>query len=417
MNNLAHDTHTPWWTPLGLQPVRDGGPLNPVMRELVTWLIHQGYATTTMHNIIRAAGRVGDWMTRDKLTLDDLTTETLPTLVTRDNHSYPAHRVANESTSAVHRFLLATGRLAAPTRATPTASSRSAHGYLDDWCATLADAGYGRSWLHKARVWVTPFLRSVEDDAGSVNWRSIDARLVNDYVLDFSTRCSTSSTQCVAALLRSLLRWAADQGHTATDISQIVLSVRRQSSRMPDPIDDDQIARLKDSIDPSTLLGARDLAIIVMLSRLGLRIGEMAGLTLDDVSWRTSSLQVTGKNGRRLTLPVPVDVGEALVSYLTVRHAEDGERHVFVRALAPLTAISPAAIGTVVSTRARQAGLDGIHAHRLRHTAAAMILFGGGDLEEVRQLLGHAGQATSLSYARLDHQRLHPLVCEWGTLP
>lgn len=404
-----------WWAGLGLRPMRDGGALKGLMGELLNWLVAQGYARTTIHNIVRAALRLGEWMDRDGLNLSDLGPESVAALVGADNAAHPSHRVSNESASAVGRFLQSTGRVAVAVDVPePVSAARSC---LEAWCASLVDAGYGASWIDKARTWVGPFLDLLDDGDGVLHWQRVDAQLTNDYVLNFSARYSSSSSQCLAALLRALLSWAAVEGLTAEQSCEAVLSVRRSPSRLPMGIPGGQVETLRDSIDTSVPRGKRDLAIIVLLVRLGVRVGEVAGLTLEDIDWHEPSLRVVGKGKRTLVLPMPVDVGETLVDYLRVRLAEPGERHVFVRHLAPLRAMSSPAISYVVSTRAKTAGLEGIYAHRLRHTAAVGVLSGGGDLEAVRQFLGHAAPASSLSYARLDYEPLRQLAPVWGALP
>ncbi|MGC2978034.1 tyrosine-type recombinase/integrase [Brevibacterium sp. FAM 25378] len=384
------------------------------MRELIVWLSDQGYALTTSHNIVRAALRLGEWMGRDSIAITDLQLQTIPTLVQADNTAHPSHKVANESTAAVERFLRTTQHLS-PAQDPETRGN--AQICLSQWCSELRSIGFGHSWIGKAKAWAGPFLDLIEDDNGVLDWGVANAELINDYVLDFSHHYSSSATQCLAALLRSLLSWAAINGHATVDKSALVLSVHRSPARLPQGLPADQVATLIASIDSSTPVDKRDLAIIVMLTRLGVRVGEIAQLTLDDIDWHQPALQVIGKNGRVLVLPMPTDVGDTLVQYLRVRHAKSGVRHVFIRSLAPVTALGRSGISNVVTARAKAAGLTGVYAHRLRHTLAAGILASGGDLESIRQLLGHADSAQSLSYARLDAEPLRALAPVWGRLP
>lgn len=174
---------------------------------------------------------------------------------------------------------------------------------------------------------------------------------------------------------------------------------------------------MRDAVDLDSPMGRRDLAIIVMLARLGIRTGEAADLTLDHIDWREPSLRVVGKGGRVLVLPLPVDVGQTLVDYLRVRQADPGERALFVRSMPPLRALESAGISEVVSKHARRAGLDGVYAHRLRHTAACQVLAGGGTIRQVQELLGHANLASSMTYARTDTESLRVLAPSWGRLP
>lgn len=403
-----------WWTGLGIHPRRNGGALEPLLTEFVDWLSAQGYALTTTHNIVRAALRLGEWMNRDHITIADLEPDTIAALIRADNTAHPSHRVANESTAAVERFLRATQRLSPTLGPEPCGGAQTC---LTQWCTELRTIGYGHSWIEKARNWAGGFLDLIENDHGSLDWDLADAEVVNDYILDFSRHYSSSATQCLTALLRALLSWAALNGHATTDKSGLVLSVYRSPARLPKGLPADQVATLIDSIDSNAPVDKRDLAIVVMLTRLGVRVGEVARLSLDDIDWHQASLRMVGKNGRVLVLPMPTDVGDTLVEYLRVRHAQHGERHVFVRSLAPLTAMGRTAISNVVTARAKAASLTGVYAHRLRHTLAAGILAGGGDLESIRQLLGHADSAQSLSYARLDAEPLRTLAPAWGRLP
>jgi integrase len=152
---------------------------------------------------------------------------------------------------------------------------------------------------------------------------------------------------------------------------------------------------------------------LVMLSRLGLRAGELAALTLEDVDWRAGEIDVPGKGGRRERLPLPADVGQALVGYLRRGRPETADRHVFVRFCAPRTGLSPGGVSAVVHAAGDRAGIAVTGAHQLRHTAAAELLRGGAPLSEISQLLRHCRPATTAIYAKVDRSALRPLAPHW----
>ena len=112
-----------------------------------------------------------------------------------------------------------------------------------------------------------------------------------------------------------------------------------------------------------------------------------------------------------------VSKGETLVDYLRVRRCDPAERSLFVRSLPPLQALHRTGVTEVVSKHARLAGLQGVYAHRLRHTAACQVLAGGGNIRQVQELLGHASLASSMTYARVDTESLRGLAPSWGRLP
>jgi integrase/recombinase XerD len=90
------------------------------------------------------------------------------------------------------------------------------------------------------------------------------------------------------------------------------------------------------SCDRSRLVGRRDFAMIILVVRLGLGAGEVAPVELDDLRWGTGELVVRGKGGRRDTLPLPVDVGQALADHLCLRGPAGGEdRRAFLTSKPP----------------------------------------------------------------------------------
>ncbi|EQD46326.1 integrase/recombinase, partial [mine drainage metagenome] len=123
--------------------------------------------------------------------------------------------------------------------------------------------------------------------------------------------------------------------------------------------------------------------------RLGMRAGEVASLSFGDLNWRTGIVTVAGKRGRVDELPLPVDVGEALVAYLRQgRPTGTGHRRVFLSIDAPHVPIKAAAVTAMVGRALRSAGIAGSGAaHRLRHTAAMGVIAAGGGLLEAGQLL------------------------------
>jgi integrase/recombinase XerD len=123
---------------------------------------------------------------------------------------------------------------------------------------------------------------------------------------------------------------------------------------------------------------------------------------------------VRGKANRHDPLPLPSDVGAAIVDYL--RHARPVtalDRTVFVRAQAPYRALTSMGVTTIVSIVGCRCGLGPIHAHRLRHTAATSMLAAGGSLPEIGQVLRHRRVSTTAIYAKVDSEPLRALVRPW----
>jgi site-specific recombinase XerD len=164
----------------------------------------------------------------------------------------------------------------------------------------------------------------------------------------------------------------------------------------------------------STRNGRRDIAILTMLVRLGMRAGEVAALGLDDIDWRAGEIVVRGKGKCTERLPLPTDVGEAVAAYLHHSRPTSAQgRTVFVRIKAPHRALSSQGVSQVVAAAARRAGLGRVHAHRLRHTAATQMLRTGASLPEIGQLLRHRRALTTAIYAKVDREALRTIARPW----
>jgi integrase/recombinase XerD len=161
-------------------------------------------------------------------------------------------------------------------------------------------------------------------------------------------------------------------------------------------------------------LGSVTITTLLVLSRLGLRNGEVARLELGDVDWQVGQILVRGKGNRHEALPLPVDVGQALVDYLQYgRLRPAGCRQLFVINRAPYTGPTISGVCSVVVAAGDRAGVTRISPHRQRHTVASDLLTRGAALVEVGQLLRHRAQSTTAIYAKLDYRSLGVLARPW----
>src|SRR6266567_2542835 len=217
---------------------------------------------------------------------------------------------------------------------------------------------------------VRPFLVGrAEAKDGGVDLGHLTAGAVAAFVVTQSRQRPKSVKRMVTAL-RSLLGFLHAEGLIGQPLA-VPSPAGWTQSGLPKALDGDQVTALLASCDPATRTGRRDLAILTLLARLGLRAGEVAALRLDDIDWRRGEITVRGKGNRHDRLPLPADAGQRIVAYL-----QDGRpgaaqgRAVFVRAPAPYRALTSNAVTTVVACAGRRAGLGVIGAHRLRRCAS-----------------------------------------------
>jgi integrase len=178
-------------------------------------------------------------------------------------------------------------------------------------------------------------------------------------------------------------------------------------------LDRDSIARLLRSCDPCSRAGRRDRAVLTLLSRLGLRAGEVRALRLEDIDWRAGEITIRGKGSREEQLPLPVDVGEALADWLRDGRPRCEHQLVFTLVRAPDTGLSTTGIAGIVHAACKRAGLPKTGPHRLRHTAATEMLRAGASLSDVGQVLRHRDADTTAIYAKVDRHALAALIQPW----
>jgi site-specific recombinase XerD len=235
------------------------------------------------------------------------------------------------------------------------------------------------------------------------------------YLVECCSRLSTAgSAKREAADLRSLLRFLYLKGITATDLGTAMPPVAGwRDTRLPATMAASDVTALLDSCDRSRPSGLRDLAILALLGRLGLRSGEVAALQLGDIDWRAGEVVVRGKARCQDRLPLTVEAGEAIAGYLTDGRPRSRCPNVILTLYAPYRGIHPSSITRVVYRACQRAGLPRVGGHRLRHALASEMLRQGSDLVEISQVLRHRDLATTSVYAKVDRAALRAVARPW----
>jgi site-specific recombinase XerD len=220
----------------------------------------------------------------------------------------------------------------------------------------------------------------------------------------------------VVTALRSFLRFLQLRGQIKTDLAAAISGVAHwRMSNIPKYLSPEQVEKLLRSCDRNTLSGQRDYAILLLLARLGLRGGEVLTMTLDDVDWDHGEIVVRGRRRRLDRLPLPKDVGMALVHYLKHGRPVCTTRRLFIRLKAPRRGLRQSAICCVIRRALKRAGLNPTFkgAHLMRHSLATGMLRRGASLREIGQLLRHVEPTTTQIYAKVDIQALRRIALPW----
>src|SRR5262249_10145802 len=166
-----------------------------------------------------------------------------------------------------------------------------------------------------------------------------------------------------------------------------------------------------------TAIGRRNYAILLLLSRLGIRALEAAQLQIDDVDWRTGCIVIrAGKNHRERNLPLSEDVGQAILDYLQNGRPQTDSRNIFLEHTAPFHPLkTSSAITKAIKRLLKKTGIErrSAGAHLFRHTAASRMVCRGASFKEVADVLGHQSLQTTSIYAKLDLAALSQVALPW----
>lgn len=218
--------------------------------------------------------------------------------------------------------------------------------------------------------------------------------------------------------LRSLFRFLFWSGKTKRDLAASLPRVASPpSSLLPRSLQPEEIELLIDAARSEDAVGRRNYAMMLLLARLGLRAVEVIAVQLDDIDWRAGTILIRGKGKRHDRMPLPKDVGKAIVDY--IRHGRRGSsRTLFVSSKVPFPPFVDATILNVVLREAlERTGLEPpqkyIGSHLMRHSLATNMLRKGASLDEIGDVLRHRSRAVTSIYARHNVEELRSIAQPW----
>jgi len=391
--------------------VRVSGPLAPFASGFAEELARLGFTTNSACQQLGLAAHLSRWMAGEGLAAGALDEVIIERFCSARRAAGYTNQLTPRALAHLLGYLRARG-VVAPVRVPgpvgpvdELVEQFRVHLTLESGLVEDVVAGY----VHVVR----PFIERVVGP-DPIGLERLDGPAVIAFVVEHVPGLSPKVASLTVTAMRSLLRYLHLEGRIERPLADVVPSVcSPRLAALPRRLEPDQVRALLAACDPGSVVGRRDLAIVTLLARLGLRACEVAGLSLDDIDWRCGEIVVHGK-GRAERLPLPGDVGQAIAGYLRDgRPASAQDRAVFVRVKAPHRRLCSSRVSGIVADAARRAGLGRVHAHRLRHTAASEILRAGGSLLEVGQVLGHRHFATTAIYAKVDRQRLREIARPW----
>lgn len=388
--------------------------IGPYIDGFTTHLEHAGYCASVICDCLCAATHLAFWMQGEGIAVSELRESALTSFAGHfpcscfSRNPGQGARVIGK-TRHLLEYLRESGVVASEDESQPASDQLE-----------LAD-GFVH-WLRVHRglrdLTISGYRRVVVDLLAEVgnNPSQFQVRNLRAFVLDRAKRHRSPPKTLVAAV-RMFLRYLIAEGKCAPGLDDGIPSVAQwRLSSLPRYVSASDVERIVQGCDVATPVGCRDRAVVLLVARLGLRAGDVARLRVADIDWDHASLLVAGKERRAAWLPLPQDVGDALLRYLERARPPVQVDQVFIRSRAPLRPLGGAdAICAIIARAIRRAGVQAPSqgAHLLRHSLATNMLGQGSTLQEIGTVLRHRSVETTASYAKVDVHALQSVAQPW----
>ena len=390
------------------------GPLSEHLDAYATAVAEQGYTHDSIRQQIVAIADFSRWLKQKQIDVRAVDSKVVDRFLRLRRRQQRVRRGDPKTLARLLAMLRQRGVV--KQRQQPVADNARARIINEFRCYLLQERGLSPSTLLNYVPVAEQFLAERFHNRAP-NLAMLRASHVTGFVLRHARQLSPVRAGLMVTALRSFFRYLRHRGAITTDLAGCVPTVPNWSlSTLPRFLPAATVERILEHCDRTTAVGRRNHAILLLLARLGVRAGEVVGLSLDDIDWSTGQITIRGKGWKSAQLPLANDVGAAIATYLRHDRPRSATRRVFLRHRAPLVGFgNSSTISSLVRRALKHAGVESAHtgAHVLRHSLATSLLRQGGSLDEIGELLRHQSPNTTAIYAKVDVTALHTLALPW----
>jgi len=389
--------------------------LAPFLEEAAGRYREWGYFYKYAQQGLRFMADFGDWLQKNWIAIDRVTEAQIQRFLDQFVPQAPADFVRRrEKVRAAVHFVLTLIREKHPLLRVSTPAQFVTDLYVEH---LRANRGLVEGTIAHHQQCLEGFLTACFGK-GAVRLEEITAARVHAYIETIPRTISNSRRRRVCSALRGYFRFLQLQGYPTEYLQRIVPQIPTPRAALsPRILTRAEVEQLLSALDRTKPVGKRDYAAILCMIDLGMRVGDVARLSLDDIDWRAGTVSVANhKRGRPYRLPLPKRLGQALADYLTEGRPPSEHREIFVRHFPPHGfPIATSVLKLAVRGAWQRAGLYDRFSgtHILRHSAATRMKQEGISLKSIADVLGHHSLQTTTLYTQVDLPALRSIAQPW----
>jgi integrase/recombinase XerD len=396
-----------------------GGHMGIILGDFIEYLQGLGYSPWTIRDYVGAVEHFGWWLKSRRLSPADISPEVVRSFLqrhfTRCRCPKPAPCDPATCGSALHALLgllQAKGMIRRRTRRAPSPKEQ----IIESFDRYLAEVSGLAETTRRARRRTALELLTWRFGNRLPRFQDISPGDLVGFVSFRAKSLRPMSVRALSDSLRSFLRFLHFKGRCSHDLALAVPTLHAWNrAKLPTVIDGAHLRRFLGSFERSSAMGRRDYAMALCMCELGLRVNEVAQLTLDDLDWRQSTLKIPqNKQRREHKLPLPNRLARAITSYLSHGRPTSDYREVFLRHRTPVgRPLRPVGVRWAMRRGYDKVGVEATGTHLLRRTFATRLHQRGASIKLVADFLGHQDLGTAAVYARVNLKQLRLLVLPW----
>jgi integrase/recombinase XerD len=387
----------------------------PYLDAFTNDLSEKGYNRLTIHKYFGSIAHFGTWAQEKNILITDINYNVVSNFAKHRCHCpyrIKTHKISRKYIQRIKRFvsyLCQHGIIAAEISPPKTSSCPDVEKFKE----SLQTRGLSIRTITTYECSICELLPLLGNDSTKYTVTQI-----KQIICELAKKRSRCVIKKLTTALRIYLRFLITENKCCPYLDTAVPSVVKwKLSSLPKYISANEMEHMIAACNAHTPQGIRDKAIILLLCRLGLRSGDVNNMRIDDIDWSAGTIRVKGKGRREALLPLPQDVGDALLAYLKDIRPPVPIDRLFLCLRAPYRFFTYSSnIANIVSAALDRAGIKNPPSRGaclLRHTAATNMLRNGATLETVSAILRHRSIDMTGYYAKVDVPRLTQIAQPW----